>query len=249
MTAVGRAIVAAGALALVAGLAAAQAQGQGAPRGSATEQRGRGRDDDFRRADIAAIVAAELAFARAAQDKGQWTAFAEYAARDAIMFVPQAVNAQDWLKGRANPPQAVRWQPHQVWASCDGSLAVTRGAWQRPDGSVGYFTTVWARQQKRKDGYRWVLDQGDVLAEPLAAPDMIEGKVANCAPAPERDSEQADWEANSEAAETSVGSGESADGTLAYRYRVFASGAREVEVFLLMDGRMEQVLHSQVAAE
>ena len=248
MTPIGRAIVAAGTLAL-AGLAASEVQGQGAPRDFALEQRGRGREDDFRRADIAAIVAAELAFAREAQEKGQWTAFAKHAAKDAVMFVPQVVNAQDWLKGRANPPQAVRWQPHQVWSSCDGSLAVTKGAWQRPDGSVGYFTTVWARQQKKKDGYRWVLDQGDALAEPLAAPEMIAGKVANCAPAPEWSNEQADWEANSEAAEASVGSGESGDGTLAYRYRVFASGAREIEVFLLTNGKMEQVLHSQVAAE
>lgn len=249
MTPLGRAIVAAGVLAL-AGLAASEAQGQGAPRDFALEQqRGRGREDDFRRADIAAIVAAELAFARAAQEDGQWTAFAEFAAKDAVMFVPQAVDAQDWLKGRANPPQAVRWQPHQVWSSCDGSLAVTKGAWQRPDGSVGYFTTVWARQQKKKDGYRWVLDQGDALAEPLAAPEMIEGKVANCAPAPDWSDEQADWEANSEAAEARVGSGESGDGTLAYRYRVFTSGAREIEVFLLTNGKMEQVLHSQVAAE
>jgi hypothetical protein len=137
-----------------------------------------GRDQEILRANPSKVVAAELAFARLAQEQGQWTAFAEYATRDAVMFVPEPVVAQDWLKGRANPPQAVRWQPHQVWSSCDGSLAVTKGAWQRPDGSVGYFTTVWQRQE---DGeYKWVMDQGDVLAEPLEAPEMIEAKAAQC---------------------------------------------------------------------
>ena len=238
------------ALALIAGLSAASAQGQPGPQ--EVGQRRDRREQDFRRADTAAVVAAELAFARAAQDKGQWTAFAEYAGEDAVMFVPQPVNAQAWLKGRANPPQAVRWQPYQVWSSCDGSLAVTKGAWQRPDGSVGYFTTVWQRREKKKLEYRWVMDQGDALAEPLQAPEMIEGKVAECARASSAsetwDAEQADWEANAEAAGATVGVGESRDRTLAYRYRVLPSGARRTEVFLLKEGRMEQVLLSEVAA-
>jgi hypothetical protein len=130
------------------------------------------------------IVAAELAFARTAREEGQWTAFRRFATDDAVMFVPEPVNARDWLAKQKDPPEAVRWQPHQVWMSCDGSLAVTKGAWQRPDGSFGYFTTVWERQQ---DGeYKWVLDQGDVLAEPLAAPDIIESKVADCLTGGER---------------------------------------------------------------
>jgi hypothetical protein len=238
------------ALALIAGFSAASAQGQHGPQ--EYRQRRDGREEDYRRADTAAVVAAELAFARAAQDKGQWTAFAEYAAENAVMFVPQPVSAQAWLKGRANPPQAVRWQPHQVWSSCDGSLAVTKGAWQRPDGSVGYFTTVWQRQDKKKDRYRWVMDQGDALAEPLQAAEMIEGNVAECGQASSAsetwDDEQADWEANSEAGGATVGVGESRDRTLAYRYSVLPSGARRTEVFLLKEGKMEQVLLSEVAA-
>src|SRR5690606_29429218 len=102
-------------------------------------------DERIRRADPGKVVAAEIAFARTAQEKGQWTAFAEFAADDAVMFVPAPVKAKDWLKGQRDPAEAVRWQPHQVWSSCDGTLAVTRGAWQRADGSTGYFTTVWQR--------------------------------------------------------------------------------------------------------
>jgi hypothetical protein len=141
-------------------------------------ERGKERGSFKRGADPGVVVAAELAFARAAKDKGQWTAFAEYAAADAVMFVPEPVNAQQWLKGRKNPAGTVEWQPYQVWSSCDGSLAVTRGPWTRPDGSVGYFTTVWQRQAD--GGYKWVLDTGETLDQPLAEPDMIAAQVADC---------------------------------------------------------------------
>jgi hypothetical protein len=224
------------ALALIASLGAASAQGQS-----------RDRDEDYRRADASAVVAAELAFARAAQEKGQWTAFAEFAAEDAVMFVPEPVNARAWLKGRANPPQAVRWQPHQVWSSCDGSLAVTKGAWQRPDGSVGYFTTVWQRQgNRRKVEYRWVLDQGDTLAEPLAAPDMIGAKTAVC-PARLRN-EPAAASLPQCTAQGCSGGGRSNDGTLEYRYDTQPNGARTLRVSLMTGEAMEEVLRSDVAA-
>ena len=172
-----------GRLALLAGLAGVLMVTACAPAGprSAGDRSGfsaREREQ-FWSADPSAVVAAELAFARAAQEKGQWTAFADFATDDAVMFVPQPVNAKDWLRQQANPAQAVRWQPHQVWSSCDGTLAVTKGAWQRPDGSTGYFTTVWERQ--RDGNYKWVMDQGDVLAQPLAAPEFVGASVADCA--------------------------------------------------------------------
>lgn len=107
---------------------------------------------------------AERAFAAAAQARGQWTAFREYAAADAVMFVPQPVNAQDWLKDRKDPPQSVEWWPTESWVSCDGAFAVNTGGWKRADGSTGYFTTVWHRGP---DGHwKWLLDSGDTLAQP-----------------------------------------------------------------------------------
>ena len=44
-------------------------------------------------ADPSAVVSAELAFARLAQEKGQWTAFRETASDAAIMFTPQPLQA------------------------------------------------------------------------------------------------------------------------------------------------------------
>ncbi len=60
------------------------------------------------------VIAAESAFARLALEKGQWAAFRATAAAGAEMFVPQRVKAADWLKGRAEPAVAVKWQPNSV---------------------------------------------------------------------------------------------------------------------------------------
>lgn len=234
-----RALAAAVGLALLAGPGAGVAWAQGGP--AAGERQGPDRERDFRRANPSKVVAAELAFARAAQDKGQWTAFAEFATDDAVMFVPEAVVAQAWLKGRANPPQAVRWQPHKVWSSCDGSLAVTRGAWQRPDGSAGYFTTVWQRQ---KDGeYLWVMDQGDALAEPLEAPDMIGATSADCGTRPS----QAPAIVND--ATDTVRSGEAGDGTLHWDVVVRPDSSRTVNVIYWDGAEWREALRERVAAQ
>ncbi|UIP07590.1 hypothetical protein LY632_04090 [Erythrobacter sp. SDW2] len=186
------------------------------------------------------IVAAELAFARLAREKGQWTAFREFATDDAVMFVPEPVNARDWLANQKDPAEAVQWQPHQVWMSCDGSMAVTKGAWQRPDGSFGYFTRVWERQQ---DGeYKWVLDQGDVLAEPLAEPDIVQSTVADCSlqpaqtiPYPEQPTQK-------------KFSGVSDDGRLKWDMRVAQDRARKLIVSIWSGTQWSVALTSDVAA-
>jgi hypothetical protein len=129
-------------------------------------------------ANPSAVIAAEMAFARAAQEKGQWTAFRQYATRDAVMFVPGQVNAQDWLRRQADPAQAVTWQPYQVWSSCDGSFVVSTGGATYPGGAQSNFLTVW---QKQNDGkYLWVLDQALPHAERPFAADTIGAEVADC---------------------------------------------------------------------
>ncbi|MBM0169460.1 hypothetical protein [Altererythrobacter sp. C41] len=194
------------------------------------------------RANPSAVIATELAFAREAREEGQWTAFREFAAEDAVMFVPEAVEARAWLANRADPPQPVQWQPHQVWSSCDGSLSVTRGAWQGADGSSGYFTTVWRREGRRGDEeYRWVLDQGDTLAEPLAEPDIIRTTVADCGG-------DALPVAAAAGAGATAGSGSSRDRTLTYAWDVAPDLSRTITVTMLIDGEAEDVLTVAVAA-
>lgn len=184
-----------------------------------------------------AIVAAEMAFNRLAQEKGQWTAFRATAARDALMFVPDAVPAQTWLKGRKDPPASVKWQPHRVYMSCDGSTGVSTGAWQRPDGSNGYFTTIWQRQEKGE--WKWVLDHGDTLKTTREAPDMIVGRVAHCPKAAP---------ASAAAVAPIPGTGQSPDGSLRWSWTVAADKSRRLIVVLRQGDKEETVLTDEVGA-
>ena len=197
-------------------------------------------------ANPSTVVATELAFARAAQEDGQWTAFREYADDEGVMFVPEPVNARDWLKSRDNPAQAVAWQPHHVWSSCDGSLAVTRGAWQRADGSTGYFTTVWQRQEKGE--YRWTLDQDDALETPLQEPEFVRTDIADC---PDR-SMAADLRAQAEQSRPVSGGTYfdqvSADSSLFLTFVVSPDLSRHWKLMLHKDGAMVDAMAGSVAA-
>jgi hypothetical protein len=196
-------------------------------------------------ASPSAIIAAEIAFNKLAQEKGQWTAFRETAAKDAVMFVPQPVLAQEWLKGRADPAASVKWQPHKTFMSCDGKTGVNTGAWQRPDGSVGYFTTVWQFIPKndRGDGiWKWVLDHGDALTAPREPKEMIETRVASC-----KGSAPAMLVAPAEGAK--MKSGFSRDQSLNYIWVVQPDGARTLEVKLWNGTSSETVLFDRVAAQ
>ena len=138
-------------------------------------------------ANPSALVKAELAFARLAREEGQWTAFRETAAANAVMFVPDLSSAQVWLKGKADPAQAVDWQPHKIHMSCDGIMGVVTGAWQAANGSTGSFVTIWEKQDARErrlrgedEEWKWVFDHGVSVKTPLPEPDFVETEVASC---------------------------------------------------------------------
>lgn len=195
-------------------------------------------------ANPSAVIAAEIAFNRLAQEKGQWTAFRETAAKDAVMFVPQPSSAQAWLKGKADPAVSVKWQPHKAFMSCDGKTGVTTGAAQWPDGRNGYFTTVWQWFEKgsRGDGeWKWVVDHGDFIAKPRAAPDMIETRVASC-------KGRAPAALNAPAVGAQMKMGFSRDQSLSYTWMVQPSGARTLNVQLWNGGASDVVILDRVAA-
>lgn len=129
-------------------------------------------------ANPSAVVSAEIAFARLARDKGQWTAFRETAAKEAEMFVPQRVLAQTWLKGKADPAKSVSWAPMAVYMSCDGSAGATTGWFKTPEGKDGYFNTIWFRQPN--GSYKWVVDHGAELPAPLPPMEFISTRIASC---------------------------------------------------------------------
>jgi hypothetical protein len=194
-------------------------------------------------AEPQSAIDAERAFAAEAQKLGQWTAFRKYAAPDAIMFVPQASNAQGWLKDKADPPVAVFWWPGRSYVSCDGNTAINTGPWVRQWGkSVGYFTTVWKRQA---DGsWKWLLDHGDALAAPRAEGGDIKPRQASCAkpikaPTPKLGLTRGG----------SSGSGKSDDGTLAWRWFIRADGSRTFEALIWTGLGWQAVISDSVKAE
>lgn len=190
-------------------------------------------------ANPSAFIAAEIAFSRLAQEKGQWTAFRETAAPEAVMFVPQRVKARDWLKSQKDPAEAVKWQPHAVYSSCDGNVGVTTGAWQKGPAN-GYFTTVWLRDPK-KGKLAWTLDHGDALVTAREAPEFIGAKQAVCGSRP-----GVPIEAGAEGEDMAVGL--SPDQTLSWTSTVRADKSRRVTIRLWDGKTMATVIDDQVAA-
>ncbi|MES2492952.1 MAG: hypothetical protein V4579_06680 [Pseudomonadota bacterium] len=211
-------------------------------------------------ANPSAVIAAELALAQDAQVRGQWTALAAAAAPEAVLFMPGMVRAQPWLKGRPNPPAATRWQPHELWSSCDGSLMVSRGAWQKPapaeasgpgTAPTGYYSIIWRRQDDGR--YKWVLDHADTLASPLAAPEMMAARIADCPPPKERTarSKQAAAKAQKSSKLPPLDPlrehGAADDGSLQWTVTLDSSGARTLNVRWRKDGEERVALRDEVA--
>lgn len=173
------------------------------------------------------VVATELAFARAAREDGQWTAFRKYAADGALIFGRDgAFAARPWLSKQKNPAQSVSWQPVAVWSSCDGTLAVTRQSVTRPDdNTAGSGYTVWRRSAK--GDYQWEFDFGWPAVEAEQVPEMISAKVADCAsPA-----------AISGNSVSGTGTARrSADGTLVWDFSYTAAGVRNFTVWTAGEG-------------
>jgi hypothetical protein len=188
-------------------------------------------------------IDAERAFAADAQKLGQWTAFRKWGASDAIMFLPGAGSAQEFLKDKADPPVAVFWWPGRSYVSCDGSAAVNTGPWVRGWGkSVGYFTTVWKRQT---DGsWKWAIDHGDALAQARAEGGDIKAKQASCAkpvraPLPKLGLTRGG----------TSGGGQSTDGSLVWRWFIRGDGGRTFEVLLWNGKDWETAISDSVKAE
>jgi hypothetical protein len=204
-------------------------------------------------ADPSAIVAVEIAFARYAKEKGEWTAFRKYAAGDATLFRPQPVSVWDYSKGLKDPADATRWQPEKVYMSCDGRTAIVNGVWQM-SAENGYFVTVWqwfprskteAAQQPQgtigEGEWKWVLRHGDTIKKPTPRAETIETKIASC-----KGRASAPLSAPPIGAKMKVGL--SIDQSLQWTWVVTEDGARNFSASMWNGTSLDDVIIQQVAA-
>ena len=201
-------------------------------------------------ATLPTAVDAERAFARDAQRIGQWTAFRKYAAPTAVIFTPQAVWAHEALKGRKDPPAALTWSPAESYVSCDGRTAVNKGPWTSASGKAhGYFTTVWMRKGR---AWTWVYDGGDGLDTPMPPRARPIVRRASCS---RGSAVRALAKRAVSAAQVAgkppgdAGTGQSADGTLSYQWKVDPKGARHFQAQLWTGRQYQTVLEQQIAGE
>lgn len=208
------------------------------------------------RAQPSTIVAVEIAFARAARERGQWTAFRVFAASGAQIHGKDGpFFAEAWLLAQTDPPEAVQWEPRAVAISCDGALAVSQGRYVDPAGKVGNFVTVWERQAGGE--YRYVFDvAGDDVPQPpprqpvedgdivVTAIDAVQGLVASCPrkgavlPPPPAIPVGEDGKADARL---------SRDGTLRWRWEHRNDGTRYAAVEYFHEGRWSLAFEQSLA--
>lgn len=192
-------------------------------------------------APVATALDAEIAFARDAQRTGQWTAFRKWADQDAVMFTPHAVWAKSFLKSLKDPPRSISWRPTQTYSSCDGRTAVNMGPWFNQDRRFsGFFTTVW---QRSSAGWRWVYD-GGVPGASSSSKTVPRSVRASCSPPAANLPITVRSGVNRGPRVQDSGSGQSADKTLAWDWKVERDGARTFRVYLWNGSRYAEVIHA-----
>lgn len=191
-------------------------------------------------ANPSAIVAAEIDLNRLARGKGQWAGMRETAAPGAQLFAPQPVNAEQFLKDRAEPAAPMDREAQEVWMSCDGRYAVATGSW-RQTGATGRFVTVWQRQDK--GAWKWLLDQTESGGAQSGDPDMIRAHVADC---PARRAAPTVRQKDAVAPAVDPLNGKSDDGSLSWSVVAAPGGAWRLTVGFMQDGTRGEVLRRDI---
>jgi hypothetical protein len=187
------------------------------------------------------VVAAELALARAVREQGDYKAYLDAGASDAITFLPEPRLARDVLRGTIARDDVASWKPYRVWSSCDGSLAATIGGWTKPDGTFGSFFTLWQRDDRGT--YKWVLDHAQSLSEPLEEPDMVQADVADCGSGQQIAVEQTEG-----LSVPGKGNRVARDGTLAFEWTIDGDLSRHLILRMIKDGAPREQLSLVVPA-
>lgn len=197
-------------------------------------------------AEPADIIAAESNFIHLSTAKGAKAAIRATAVSDAQIFAPQLMRVTEYANS-ADIKIPAQWHTRELWMSCDGSIAVTHGEWQRSPAS-GWYVTIWQRQ--KSGSYKWILAADGVLHSPLPDTDMITAGIADC---PVRhahsivETGKTDASARGKPAVSDYLSGHSDDTTLEWATSPAPDGSPGFVLRLKKDGLMREVLHAGAA--
>ncbi|WP_164115635.1 hypothetical protein [Sphingorhabdus sp. Alg239-R122] len=184
------------------------------------------------------VVAAEIAFNRKAREDGLWTAFRELAADDAIMLVPEAMNAKEWLKGRADPATPPQWEAEAIYMSCDGRTAASKGGFIGGEALQGYYTTIWQRRYDVRAAdadWKFLFDHGGFAGNAREKPEFVQTRIASC---------NGNVPVHAPQANTRM----SRDQTLKWTWDVKADTARTLTVSIWNGSAYEPVIQDEIAA-
>lgn len=134
-------------------------------------------------AGVAAVVAAERAFAAKAAETGWVEAYEVYAAEAGVVVGDGPQNARDFAKTihpDVRGDTSLRWAPEFAGASAAGDFGFTAGPFNGDGAAFGHYVTVWAKQP---DGtWRWLFEGGIDVAAPTA-PETVTTVMEASAPA------------------------------------------------------------------
>ena len=203
------------------------------------------------------IVSTELAYARAAKERGFANAASDYAAPGALLHGRYGVvpfeNVADDLRQADIQTQ---WAPRLVVKSCDGSLALSQGRFVDREGKVGNYVTTWARQP---DGsYKWTYDaaglddpqpsqrpdfeDGDIV---VTAMDVVQGLIATCS----RGDEAVPPPPAIPVGEGGASAAQiSRDGTLRWRWEHRTDGVKYVTADYFFEGQWVTAIEEELAS-
>ncbi|MDJ0978197.1 MAG: hypothetical protein QNI87_06655 [Erythrobacter sp.] len=201
------------------------------------------------------IVKTEIAYFKAAQAQGQYSAGVEFGTPEAVLHgrngpVPFATLAQ----ALPNPDKATEWGPRTVVMSCDGALALSQGRFRDADGLVGNYVTAWLRQ--KDNTYKWSYDvagrdnpqppprpefeDGDIVVTAISS---IRGLVATCpqsglgVPPPPPMAIGEDGKSQAQL---------SSDGTLRWQWEHRADGTKYVKAEYFYEGAWETAIEESL---
>ncbi|MEM7690348.1 MAG: hypothetical protein AAF291_15135 [Pseudomonadota bacterium] len=206
-------------------------------------------------AQPSAIVKTEIAYGKAAQAQGQYSAGLEYGAPGALLHGRNGPVPFAEIAGRLpDPDKAAEWGPRTVVISCDGALAVSQGRFRDAEGMVGNYVTAWVRQ--KDNTYKWAYDvagrdnpqppprqQFEDGAIVVTAINSILGLVATCPPAGQEVPPPPPMPIGEDGkAEAQL----SKDGTLRWQWEHRADGTKYVKAEYFYEGAWETAIEESL---